>query len=233
MNVGFDLAPVDSTDCELLRKWRNNPTIMAWTRQRHFVSDADQREWFDRQRQDPTIQMYKIVMTLAKTHRTVGVCGLTGIDNVNRRAEFSLLIGPEHQRNGYGRYGMKLLLQHAFLNLGLAQVWGESFDGNPAMKLFDELGFKRDGIRRAFYAKGGRYLDAHLFSITGDEWSASLKPSPVESSAPPLPETPSAPITPGDESTIDVQAQDPFRQAVERMGATGSPHLRPAPSASP
>ncbi len=193
----LELAPIDSTDCEMIRKWRNDQEIWQWTRHSDFISDADQRDWFESQRKDPATRLFKI----AHRHVAIGVCGLTNIDHLHRRAEFSIYIGPEYQKRGYGRAALKLLLAHAFLNVGVAQVYGESFVGNPAIKLFEEIGFKKDGTRRFFYMKNGEYVHTHLFSILGEEWSATLNRSSGPSLAPRPAETSSESITPSEDQS--------------------------------
>jgi ribosomal-protein-alanine N-acetyltransferase len=96
----------------------------------------------------------------------LGVCGLTSMDLINRRAEFSLYIGPEFQGQGFGKNALKTLLAHGFRNYGLNRIWGESFEGNPAIAMFESLGFEPEGIRKEFYFKGGKFIDAYLFSIS-------------------------------------------------------------------
>lgn len=161
-----NLAPLDSCYNEQLRTWRNRPEIMRWCRQSDVISDVEQTAWFSRQSADPTIKMYAVMGQPG----IVGVAGLTSIDRLARRAEFSLYIGPEHHGEGYGRKALVALFTKGFRDLGLNLIWGESFDGNPAIRLFESLGMIREGTRRDFYFKDGRFIDAHLFSIRSTEW---------------------------------------------------------------
>lgn len=101
---------------------------------------------------------------------TVGVCGFTSIDMTNRRAEFSLYTAPQFQGRGFGTQALRCLLTHGFGNLGLHVVWGEVFDGNPALEKFLSVGFQKEGIRRDFYFRDGKFIDAHLISMRSDEW---------------------------------------------------------------
>lgn len=155
---------------EEVRAWRNDHRIWQWTRQNDLIADIEQKDWFDQQAKDPTIKMYRLVLSDGESARTVGVCGFTSIDYRNGRAEFSLYIAPGFQRQGLGRRSLGILLAHGFENHGFRLIWGETFDGNPAAKVFETLGFKKEGTRRAFYYKGGKYLDAHLYSILKEEW---------------------------------------------------------------
>lgn len=158
-----------------VREWRNDYAIWQWCRQNDLISDVDQNRWFERQSTDPTIKMYKITVGFKKDDKPhvvpVGVCGLTSIDYVNRRAEFSLYIAPQFQGNDFGDKALRCLLSHGFKNLGLHVIWGEVFAGNPALKLFENLGIKREGTRRDFYFRDGKFIDAHLISIKEDEWT--------------------------------------------------------------
>lgn len=163
---GVKLGPIDKKDCERLRAWRNDPQIYKWCRQNDLISDVQQLQWFERQAHDPTIKMFMV----RYREDAVGVCGLTSIDLYNRRAEFSLYVDPALHRKGIGRKALQTLLAYGFDALGLNSIWGESFTDNPAMKMFEEIGMHKDGIRPEFYFKEGRFIDAHLFSITAQEW---------------------------------------------------------------
>lgn len=186
VDFGLELAPLDSTEVEKIRAWRNNYAVWRWCRQSDVISDVEQQAWFERQSKDPTVKMYAVQTRVEGKRETVGVCGLTSIDWLNRRAEFSLYTAPEHHRKGFGREALKLLLLHGFANLGLEQIWGETFEGNHAAKMFEAIGFKKDGTRRRFYFKDGAFHDAHLYSILRDEWQTTLQSSSA-SSSPSLP----------------------------------------------
>ncbi len=148
-------------------KWRNNYKIWKWCRQNDELIYDNHLEWFDKIRKDPTIKMYSI-LDLDETY--VGVCGLTDIDRVNQRAEFSLYIAPDFQRSGYATSALRTLLSHGFMNQNLNVIWGETFEGNPAYDLFLKIGMKHEGTRRQFYFKEGKHIDAHLISMTRSEF---------------------------------------------------------------
>jgi len=165
----FDLKldTIEAIDLPILRQWRNDPEIYKWCRQNDLINESQQDLWFHNQSMDPKIRMY-LIKTILDT--PVGVCGLTDIDLINQRAEFSLYIGKEHQRKGYAKEALKALLAKGFSSMPLNLIWGETFDGNPAARLFEEIGFKKEGIRRDFYFKDGKYIDAILYSIKRGEF---------------------------------------------------------------
>lgn len=165
-NVYFDTLKRENN--EIYRSQRNFEGIRKWCRQSGLISEDDQEAWYDRQNADPTIRMYEIINV---ENDLVGVCGLTSICMLNRRAEFSLYIFAQYQRMGYAREALDLLFTHGFNDLGLNLIYGETFQGNPAAQLFEDIGMIKEGTRRDFYYKAGEYLDAHLYSVKADQWT--------------------------------------------------------------
>lgn len=178
INFGFGvcLGSLDRCHKEQIRAWRNDRRIWRWCRQNDLITDVAQERWFERQGNDSSIRMYSIYAPEKnlKCDFFVGVCGLTSIDMTNRRAEFSLYIAPDQHGSGFGRAALKTLFTHGFNNLGLNSIWGETFDGNKAATLFEQLGMKKEGSRRDHYFRDGKFIDAHLYSILRSEWQLAL-----------------------------------------------------------
>lgn len=163
---GVTLAALDTEHLPKLRRWRNDPRVWKWCRQMTPISDQDQRDWFDRQSKNATIQMY----TVTVENDVVGVCGFTSIDLVNRRAEFSVYINPDKFGLGLGTRTLKTLFRHGFEQWGFNVIWGETFQGNEAAGLFKKLGMTNEGTRRDFYFRNGKFIGADLYSIRASEW---------------------------------------------------------------
>lgn len=165
------LRRLEKREMETLRCWRNNPLVWKWCRQNDVISQSDQEKWFETQASDPSVKMYGVC-----DHREMllGVCGLTSIDHWNRRAEFSLYIAPEHQRKGYAKPALWTLLKKGFLDLGLNCIWGETFHGNHAVRVFEDVGMKKEGRRREFYYREGRFIDCDLYSMVRSDFDYLL-----------------------------------------------------------
>lgn len=169
-NIALDYI---SEDGMFLNIVRNNENIRKWCRQVGLIDDLQQESWLRKISTDPHIRMYSIKDIGSKVGQFVGVCGLTDIDHINQRAEFSCYIFPEMQRNGYACKALKLLFRHGFNDLNLNIIWGETFQGNPAYGLFiKKLGMKHEGTRSQFYFKNGKFIDAFLVSISRREFNA-------------------------------------------------------------
>jgi diamine N-acetyltransferase len=157
------------------RDWRNQLEIRRWCRQYTLISQAQHAAWLTRIETDPTIKMFGIWGNdpqVIPHNGFVGVCGLTSIDRHNQSAEFSLYIAPEYHRRGYARNALTLLLLHGFWDYNLNRIWGESFDGNPAQRLFASLGMQHEGALRQSYFREGRHIDSHIWAMTREEFNA-------------------------------------------------------------
>ena len=165
---GVKLGPLKIENLDAYMKNRNMPEIYNWSRQEDLLNEVTHEEWFYKQARDPRVRMYEIL----SGEVFIGVCGLSDLDLLHRRAEFSLYINTKWQKKGLATPTLKTLFKHGFYSFGLNVIWGESFDGNPACQIFEKLGMKKDGARTDFYWKNGRFIDAHLYSMRASEWKS-------------------------------------------------------------
>lgn len=168
---GVYLGPVTTEDKDAFYNWRNDPHIWYWCRQNSPIDRAVHELYWQDVETSQTERFFAI--NSPNISCSIGCCGLTSIDMVNSRAEFSLYIGPEHQGQAYGVKAIKTLIDYGFGFLNLNCIWGETFEGNPALKMFKKLGMTVEGTRRQFYFRDGRYIDAFLISILRSEWRLS------------------------------------------------------------
>lgn len=169
------LRRIISDDMVKIFEWRNDREIYRWCRQNAPLHWANHVDWYHWQAKDKNTSMFMIQVGPTD----VGVCGLTDIDMVNRRAEFSLYIGTEHQQKGYGQEALKHLFAYGFFDLGLNRIWGETFEENPAYAMFKKLGMVDEGIRQEHYYRDGTYINAHLVSIGRKQFDAMLDKLPI------------------------------------------------------
>lgn len=172
------LMPIEESMLPFLKSYRNNYDVRRWCRQVGLLSDFNQKEWFNKINTDQSIKMFAIIEIgddeYMKGH-LVGVCGLTNIDFINSRAEFSCYIAKDFRLRGYCYSSLNILFGFGFGELNLNVIWGETFEDNPARKTFAKLGMKEEGTRRQFYYKEGKYINAVLVSITKKEFIKRLR----------------------------------------------------------
>jgi putative acetyltransferase len=70
------------------------------------------------------------------------------------------MVHDEHQGRGIGRALMAALLDLADLHVGLARVELEvATENTAAVRLYESLGFEREGVKRAAFMIDGRLSD--------------------------------------------------------------------------
>lgn len=108
------------------------------------------------------------------TWRFIGYTGLLRVDHINRSAEFMILIGtPDCRGKGYGTEAALLVLDHAFLAVGLASVMLRVSAYNLAgVRSYEKAGFKRAGVLRGNKLMGGRLWDTILMDILAEEFES-------------------------------------------------------------
>jgi UDP-4-amino-4,6-dideoxy-N-acetyl-beta-L-altrosamine N-acetyltransferase len=135
------------------------------------IEMEDHLGWFSRACLDSSQAMYRIVEWNSEA---VGLVSLTNIDTRHKSCEWGGYLGSEAQRGlGIGKAMILKSLNIAFSELKLNRVAVEVLsDNHQAMKLYESVGFVREGTLRdrAIHATGAR--DAIIFSILKREWSS-------------------------------------------------------------
>ena len=111
-----------------------------------------------------------------KQNEHVGNVSLSGFNNILRSCSYAILMSTKYKRKGYAFEGSVLILNHAFNNLNLNRVYLGVVDWNEsAIKLYEKLGFQREGkFRDAFWAYG-QYHDLYQYSLLKNEFKYSIK----------------------------------------------------------
>ncbi len=93
-----------------------------------------------------------------------------------RQGTFSIGIGVFRQywRKGYAGDAIQIMLRYFFQELGYQKANATVYEFNePSIKLFEGLGFQREGRRRRMIFTNGRHYDELLFGMTREEFLQS------------------------------------------------------------
>ena len=107
--------------------------------------------------------------------RAVGMTTYMNIDAANKRVEIgSTWIGKDAQRTGLNTEAKRLLLGHAFDDLGCIAVEFRTHALNhQSRSAIERLGAKLDGVLRShFVMDNGSLRDTAVYSILPHEWPA-------------------------------------------------------------
>jgi RimJ/RimL family protein N-acetyltransferase len=80
-------------------------------------------------------------------------------------AEFGLMVGEGHRRRGIGTALIEEAVKWA-RSAGVTKLELHVFPHNePALELYEKLGFRKEGYRRGHYRRGEEYVDAVLMAL--------------------------------------------------------------------
>lgn len=157
------LRVLEREDLKQLRDWRNDPEIFSRVREYRYLNMENQEAWFNSLRDDRQTIMFGI----ETDSRIIGVCGLTNIDWIGRKAEVSIYVGnKEFRGKGLGKEILDLLAQYAFEECNLNRLWAEIFHGNESGKMtFEKSGYQLEGVLKYHNFKGGKYIDSWIYGL--------------------------------------------------------------------
>ncbi len=165
------LRALELDDYKKIVIWRNNPEVTDLLGgNRFYVSSHREKEWVEDAIRNDRKNLHLVICDTDK--EAIGLVNLTNIDLQNRKAEFSIMIGDKKsQGKGVGEKSTLLMLKHAFEFLNLNKVWLTVLTNNTiAIKLYEKIGFKNEGILRQEVYKNNSYQDMLVMSILKEEY---------------------------------------------------------------
>jgi RimJ/RimL family protein N-acetyltransferase len=165
------LRPVSADDADCIPD--DDPEAMRLTgshpRPEHSLELM--REWYTT-RADHDDRLDLAVVDRA-TGLFAGEVVLNELDPHNESCNFRILLcGNGNRDRGLGTEATRLILRHAFENVGLHRVDLEVYEFNPrARRVYEKVGFVFEGTRRDALHWDAQWIDAHVMSILGPEWA--------------------------------------------------------------
>lgn len=163
------LRAIERAELPRLLVWRNEPALRRFFRERRELGMDDQTAWFEHTVVGPgrdTSRMFAIEERT--TGELVGACGLCYVEWVDRTAELSLYIGRDslYIDDTLAPCAARVLMAHAFEDLGLRRLWVEVYAYDTAkIRLLEQLGFAVEGTLREHRFHEGVHHDSFMFGM--------------------------------------------------------------------
>ena len=168
----IQLRELTRGDIAQINEWRRDRDLLDGLAApfRHIGPEIDQ-VWFDRYMAQRDREVRCAICE--PDGRMIGVVSLTGIDPVNRHAEFHIMIGtPDARGRGAGTSATRAMLQHAFADLNLHRVYLTVLESNgPARHVYGKIGFRVEGTLRDAAFKNGTYSNLIVMGILQSEFA--------------------------------------------------------------
>lgn len=165
------LRALTSSDMALTLNWNNQDDIKDLYAGHPFPVNLEmESDWYKKilHSNFPTTVFG---MELIKETKLIGITILKNIDMIHRKAEFAIYIGDSSEKGkGYAKEATLKTIDFAFKKLGLNRIYLYVLKKNTtALKLYEKVGFQKEGILRNSIFKNGNFVDEMMMSILAKE----------------------------------------------------------------
>ena len=165
------LRSLEMDDLPAIHKWHNDADLYAsLTTPHHYVSRETVEQWLGKRTAFSATEVaLAICLTASEEH--IGNIYLKSIDWVAHHARLAVFIAePTHRSKGYGEAAIRLIIRHAFGDLGLLRLHVTVLADNvAAVKTYEKCGFRVEGRLRRHAFKSGQFKDLLFMGLLRDE----------------------------------------------------------------
>lgn len=165
------LRALEIDDYKLMHKWRANEKIKSHLAGNvFFVSSEREKQSIENKIFDDKTDLY-LAICKKDDDQMIGYCSINKIDLRNLKAEWGgTLISPDYIGKGYGFKSAKLMLRFLFDQYPIHKCNTSCLESHSGtIKLFEKLGFKKDGVLRDEVFKDGSFKNIALYSLLREE----------------------------------------------------------------
>jgi RimJ/RimL family protein N-acetyltransferase len=167
------LRPVEKTDLEKLRDWRNNSQFRINFREHRELNLENQLNWFNKL--TTSLNDYMFIIVDKKNEEIIGACGLLYTNWIIRSADFSFYIGKDNLYidEKFAFDAANVLITYGFKDLNLNKIWMElyEFDQKKLDFFQNKFKFQVDGKLRQNAFADGKYWDSFIISLLNREFN--------------------------------------------------------------
>ena len=147
-----------------------DPEVTRWLSWGPYHSEDEPLRWIDEAaaRRDAGEQLELVIH---RGEEVLGVTSLMELSPRDRRAMVGTWLGREHWGTGVNGESKALILHLAFRTLGLHRVGAYSnVRHDRSQRALERLGFRREGVLRAWHRHPDGFHDVVVFGLLAEEW---------------------------------------------------------------
>ncbi len=170
------LRAIEPSDLDVLYEWENDPANWLVSNTTAPFSRHVLRKYLDKAHLDiyEARQLRLMIErsdTSDKENEVIGIIDLFDFDPLHLRAGIGILIARKEDRmKGLATEALSILIDYAFRNLHLHQVYCHVSEDNPgSLKLFRKLGFQEAGKHVDWLRSKDQWLDVYILQKLNDQ----------------------------------------------------------------
>ncbi len=169
MTDRLKLRPLEREDLRFVHELDNNETVMHYWFEEPYEAFVELCDLYDKHIHDQSERRFVVERDGVR----VGLVELVEINHIHRRAEFQIIVSPEHQGRGYATRATRLAMDYAFTVLNLYKLFlVVDVENTRAVAVYKKLGFTEEGILRHEFFVDGVYRDAYRMAVFQPDYLA-------------------------------------------------------------
>ena len=174
--ISLRLRPLEREDLPFVHQLDNNANVMRYWFEEPFETFAELSALYDEHIHDQRERRF-VVEAYGKS---VGLVELVEIDHVHRRAEFQIIIAPDHQGKGIAFKAARLAMEYGFSVLNLYKIYLiVDRENHKAMHIYQKLGFEVEGELKHEFFINGQYRDVIRMCLFQHDFLSANRPQQV------------------------------------------------------
>lgn len=155
-------------DIPLKVKWINDERNNKYLHYDLPLREDKTRIWFKtlKDRKD------RADFTIVADQQPVGLIGLLNIDIRNKKAEYYICMGEEKFKGkGIATIATDLIIRFGYEQYGLKRIYlFTEVENIPAQKLFEKVGFSREGLLKNDLFYNGKSIDRYVYGLDVEQY---------------------------------------------------------------
>lgn len=166
------LRPLEKDDLRFVHRLDNNSSVMHYWFEEPYEAYVELLDLYDKHIHNQNERRFIIEAGGVR----VGLVELVEINYIHRRAEFQIVVDPEHEGQGYAKQATLLAMRYAFSTLNLFKLYLiVDVQNRKAIHIYEQMGFIKEGDLLKEFFVDGHYHDAIRMCTFQDQFFASAE----------------------------------------------------------
>lgn len=167
MQPNLKIRPLEREDLRFVHELDNNETVMHYWFEEPYEAFVELSDLYEKHIHDQTERRFIV----EHEGERIGLVELVEINHIHSRAEFQIIISPQHQGKGFAKTASLLGMEYAFKTLNLHKLYLIVDEQNTkAINIYEKIGFKKEGTLLEEFFVDGYYKNAHRMAAFQKEY---------------------------------------------------------------